>query len=87
MLSTPKSGKVRSVPMAPDVAKALARLASRGERTGDNDPVFAGELGGCVDASALRRQYDAALRRAGLRPLRLHDLRHTFGTRADDRQG
>src|SRR4051812_27175405 len=29
-LTTPKSGKVRSVPMAPDVASALARLAARG---------------------------------------------------------
>ncbi len=28
-LTTPKSGKVRSVPLAPDVASALARLASR----------------------------------------------------------
>ena len=34
-----------------------------------------------VDGSALRRRYRAALDRAGLRPLRFHDLRHTFGTR------
>ncbi|HEY8767264.1 MAG TPA: tyrosine-type recombinase/integrase, partial [Dehalococcoidia bacterium] len=31
--------------------------------------------------SALRRRYAAALSQAGLRPLRFHDLRHTFGTR------
>jgi hypothetical protein len=31
--------------------------------------------------SALRRRYEHARRRAGLRPLRFHDLRHTFGTR------
>jgi integrase len=43
--------------------------------------VFAGELGGYLDGSALRRRYDQALKRAGLRPLRFHDLRHTFGTR------
>jgi len=28
-LTTPKSGKVRSVPMAPDVASALARVGDR----------------------------------------------------------
>jgi integrase len=39
-LTSPKSGKVRSVPMAPDVARALARLAARGYWTGDDDLVF-----------------------------------------------
>jgi hypothetical protein len=34
-----------------------------------------------LDGSALRRRYDRALKAAGLRPLRFHDLRHTFGTR------
>jgi integrase len=80
-LTTPKSGKVRSVPMAPDVASALARLGARQNWTGDDDLVFAGEAGGFLDGSALRRRYKATLRRAGLRALRFHDLRHTFGTR------
>jgi integrase len=80
-LTTPKSGKVRAVPMAPDVASALARLGERKQRTGDDDLVFLGDWGGYVDGSALRRRYDAALKRAGLRRLRFHDLRHTFGTR------
>jgi integrase len=80
-LTSPKSGKVRAVPLAPDVATALARLADRGYMTGDDNLVFVGELGGYVDGSALRRRYLAALDRAGLRRLRFHDLRHTFGTR------
>jgi integrase len=80
-LTTPKSGKVRSVPMASQVAQALAKLSRRGFRTGDDDLVFLGVLGSYVDGSALRRRYDAALERAGLRRLRFHDLRHTFGTR------
>jgi integrase len=40
VLTTPKSGKVRSVPMAPEVATALARLAARDYWTGDDDLVF-----------------------------------------------
>lgn len=84
-LTTPKSGKVRAVPMAPEVAAALARLSSRGHSTRDDDLVFPGVAGGYLDGSALRRRYVAALERAGLRRLRFHDLRHTFGSRVINR--
>jgi integrase len=67
--------------MAPDVANALARLAARAYGTSDDDLVFPGITRSYLDASALCRRYKAALRRAALRPLRFHDLRHTFGTR------
>src|SRR3954454_17219165 len=80
-LSTPKSGKVRSVAMAPEVGEALARLGQRDASADQDDLVFVGLAGSYVDASALLRRYRAALRRAELRPLRFHDLRHTFGTR------
>jgi len=80
-LTTPKSGKVRSVPLAPDVASALARLGDRGAWTGDDDLVFASAVGSFMSDAALRPRYKSALRRAGLRVLRFHDLRHTFGTR------
>jgi integrase len=66
--------------MAPRVAEALARLSQREFFTGDDDVVFAGIAGGYLDGSALSKRYRAALRRASLRPLRFHDLRHTFGT-------
>jgi integrase len=79
-LTAPKNGKVRSVPMAHEVASALAGLAQRLRWTGDDDLVFPGEIGGYLDGSALRRRYGTALARAGLRQLRFHDLRHTFGT-------
>ncbi len=72
-LTTPKSGKVRAVPMAPDVARALARLADREEYTGDDDFVFAGEAGLPLDGDALSSRYRDALARAGLRPLRFHE--------------
>jgi integrase len=80
-LTTPKSAKVRAVPLAPDVETALAQLGRRENWVGDDDLVFAGEGGDHLDASALRRRYKTALATAGLRPLRFHDLRHTFGTR------
>jgi integrase len=75
-----------TVPMAPDVATALAGLGQRERWTGDDDLVFVGTVGSHVDGSALRRRYIDTLQRAGLRPLRFHDLRHTFRD-ADDRQG
>jgi integrase len=33
------------------------------------------------DPAKLRKRFVGAARRAGLRPVRFHDLRHTFGTR------
>jgi integrase len=68
------------VPLAPPVAEALARLSGRPQYTDDDDLVFPGTAGGFMDAPALYRRYKAALKRSGLRDLRFHDLRHTFGT-------
>ncbi len=67
--------------MVPELAAVLARLLQRDQHTGDEDPLFLGERG-YVDGSALRRRYKAAQRKAGLRPLRFHDLRHSFGSLA-----
>jgi integrase len=80
--SSPMSGKPRSVPMVREVATALARVGQREHFTSENDLVFAGSAGGHLDSKEVRAEYKAALDRAGLRNLRFHDLRHTFGTRA-----
>jgi hypothetical protein len=63
--------------LAPDVGSALAQSGRRENWVGDDDLVFAAEAGGHLDGSALRRAPGVA----GLRALRFHDLRHTFGTR------
>jgi len=81
-LTTPKSGHGRVVPMVPEVGAALSRLSQRGWGDGDDELVFPGELGMYLDGSALRRRFVAASSRARLRPIRFHDLRHTFGTLA-----
>jgi len=85
VLTTPKSGKVRSVPMVDEVAKVLARLSTRERFTGPDDLVFPGVAGGHLDGSALRRRYGQAQAAAGLRRLRFHDLRHVFGSLAISR--
>lgn len=56
-LTTPTSGKVRTVPLAPDVASALAQLGQRRDWVRDDDLVFAGAGGDHLDGSALRRRY------------------------------
>lgn len=81
-LTQPKSGHARVVPMIPELAAALARLGQRDNYTGPDDLVFAGERGVFLDGSALRRRFVAAQKQARLRPIRFHDLRHTFGTLA-----
>jgi integrase len=68
--------------MEPPVAEALARLTHRGHNTAEDDLVFPGIAGGNLDASAVYRRYKTALKPAGVRNLRFHDLRHTFGTQA-----
>src|SRR5919109_112982 len=65
-LATPKSGKVRSVPMAARVAKAPARLGQGEYFTAEDDLVFCGIVGGYLDGSALSKRYRAALERAAL---------------------
>jgi integrase len=86
-LSLPKSGDPRPVPMAEEVAKAIARLLTeradeRGQSPGKQELVFPGPDGEYMDGSALRRRFIRARDAAGLRPLRFHDLRHVFGSLA-----
>lgn len=64
-------------------AGALDRLFKSSRFQEDDDLVFAHpELGSVLDASKLRKRFKEALASAGVRPVRFHDLRHTFGTQA-----
>jgi integrase len=78
----PKSGKVRSVPLSDQAARALDGLSMREHFTEDGDLVFVSPVGSFMDESALRRRFYKALDAAELPRMRLHDLRHTFGTLA-----
>jgi integrase len=80
---TPKSRRSsRAVPLAARLIAALQEHQQRSRFQDDVDLVFAHpQIGQVLDPSRVRKRFQAAARRAGLRPVRFHDLRHTFGTR------
>jgi integrase len=80
---TPKSRRgSRSVPLADRLGGELDRLYRETVYQADDDLVFANpHTGTPLDGGALLRAFQRALKRAGVRKVRFHDLRHTFGTR------
>jgi integrase len=80
---SPKSRRsIRAVPLADALATELERNFERSRFKGDEDLVFAHPLLGTVlDPSKLQKRFNRAAQRTGLRHIRFHDLRHTFGTR------
>lgn len=76
----PKGRRFRYIPLSTGAVEALERHAARTYFTGEDDYVFCGRLGERLDDSALRKRYKAACAAAGLRPIKLHGLRHAAGS-------
>ena len=73
-------GRCRWPEQVRDLLKAHRKLVSSDR----SELPFPGERGEYLDGSALRRRHKKTLTTAKLRPLRFHDLRHTFGSIAID---
>ncbi|MEW6299904.1 MAG: site-specific integrase [Thermodesulfobacteriota bacterium] len=87
-LTTPKSGKARRVDMSTHLTETLrALLIARKKETlkqgwGEVPPwVFTSAAGTMMDPDNFRRRvWPKLLTKAGLRQIRIHDLRHTFAS-------
>jgi len=83
--TTPKSGKVGSVPLVDAAVEWLARRARAPPSRDAGALVFLRARRQPLSDDRLRWRYGKELERAGLRSLRFHDLRHTFGSLAISR--
>jgi integrase len=91
-LSPPKSGKARSIALSPALAEILDDLLTERrreclKRLWPEVPkwVFCSETGGLLDPSNITRTWYRVRRHAqaeGVRPLRLHDARHSYASLA-----
>jgi len=86
---TPKSNKQRRVDMSRELRtallesrdRALLRAFEGGQDGVDDNLVFPSEVGTVLDITNLvPRHFLPLLERAGLRRIRFHDLRHTYGS-------
>jgi integrase len=73
-LVTPKNGRTRVVPLVPALAERLENF--RANPPGPSAFIFPGSADAAMD------RYRATLKRAGLRHLPFHSLRHSFGSYA-----
>ena len=87
-ITTPKSGKTRRVDMTPQLAETLNKLRIERKKEALKrgwkevpEWVFCNEEGNILDVGNLRKRvFYKCQEKAGLRRVRLHDMRHTYAT-------
>jgi integrase len=82
VFGAPKSRRSsRAVPMADRLARELERHFQRSRYQGDDDLVFGHpETARPYGASKMRKRFKKAVKKAKVRQVRFHDLRHSYGT-------
>jgi integrase len=92
VVGTPKSDRVRPVAIDPATIAVLrawrvaqvSELLALGEYRPDHDYVFTWADGSVVDPLVVTKTFGRIAKRAGLPPLRLHNLRHAWASSALD---
>lgn len=57
-------------------------LRTKGMDWHEHDPVFANATGGSIHPDNADRDFDRLVKRAGVKPIRIHDVRHSYATLA-----
>lgn len=84
-LTMPKSGKARTVPLSEAMTKVLKEHRQRQQHFMEklwneyyrSDFIMTYDDGTLIKSRALSKNFTSALKKAGLKPVRFHDLRHT----------
>jgi integrase len=76
-----KTSDSAAIPMTPRLGRALTQLKQRERATTDADFVFVSELlDRPISEQPIRASFKSAREAAGLKPIRMYNLRHSFGT-------
>jgi integrase len=86
-ITTPKNGKIRRVDMSLHLTDTLEELRTERKRQALRkgwqevpEWVFVTEYGTRYDVNNLRKIFNKCLEKAGLRRIRIHDMRHTYAS-------
>ncbi len=81
-MDTTKTSDSEAIPMTPRLTRALAQLKKRDYAIGDQDFVFVSDLTRDSPTSErpLRDAFKIAVQEADLKPIKMYNLRHSFGT-------
>lgn len=80
-LDTTKTDDSEAIPMTPRLEAALRAVIDRGYASENDHHLFASEPGGSpISERKFRDAFKMAQEKAGLRPIKMYNLRHSFGT-------